>query len=305
MRRASASQPPEDPARLGVPVFESTGMSAIDWILNCAGVLLWINWNSSVGRFPQGSPPLTLASTIKSAETRRGTQWLSLLALIVILAGRSFFYWHVGQSAGWTPSLDLGVIRLPFRSDYFSRMALFSLLSFACALAIFYAWLLLLSLLNGAVPKEEPMQRLLRLQLGKIEHLPASIKLLLPLLLSTLAWGLGSPGLVRMGIVPPPLSAGHLWQQALLLGASSYLVWKFALLVLCLLYLVNSYIYLGKSYFWQCVDVTGSNLLHPLRRLPVCFGKLDLSPILGIGLVLLLAHWAAIGLPRLFERLPF
>jgi uncharacterized protein YggT (Ycf19 family) len=278
-------------------------LGLIDLILNVACVLLWINWHSR--RLVAGkSSVMTLASTLKKAEPRRGRAWLTLVMIPVLLALRTFFYWKVGAAVNWIPSLQLGVISLSFRSDYFIRILLFSILSFAVALGGFYIWLLLISVINRKVPTDEPFQRLVRLHLGWIERWPATAKLLLPLFLGCLLWGFGSRYLVRLGIVPSPISTSHVWQQATLVGLSSYFAWKSLLLLVCLLYLLNSYVYLGNSYFWQYVNVTGANLLHPFRRLPVCIGKIDLSPLICIGLVFAVAHWAARCLTQLFQRLP-
>jgi uncharacterized protein YggT (Ycf19 family) len=73
---------------------------------------------------------------------------------------------------------------------------------------------------------------------------------------------------------------------------------------ICVLYLVNSYVYLGNSYFWTFINLTGSNLLRPFRALPLRVGKVDLAPLLLIVLVLALSHWAALWLPAIFQRLP-
>jgi uncharacterized protein YggT (Ycf19 family) len=282
-------------------------MDLINLLLNIAGLLLWLNWRSihlAIG--PERASALSLVSTLRKAEpSARGTRWFPLAGLAALLVIRSFLYWHIGSAVNWTPQLELGAISLHFRSDYLLRMFSFSFLSFAVVLGGFYAWLLLVSFVNRNVSSEEPFQRLVRLHLGPIERWPAFLKLLLPMILATLLWGLASPGLVELGVVPHPLSTWHRWQQAVLLGVTSLLLWKFLVLALCFLYLLNSYIYLGKSSFWSFVQTTGSNLLWPLRRFPVCIGKLDLSPVAGIALVLLLARWGADWLPGMYQRLPF
>jgi len=280
-------------------------MGLVDWILNLTAVLLWFNWRSQqlFARFR--SSPLSLVSTLKKPELPWASRWLPLAGLLTLLVVRSLFYWNVGAVAHWTPSLQLGIISLPFRSDQLPRMLLFSFLGFGLVLAGVYAWLLLISVINRRVPSDEPVQRWVRLHLGWVERFPAVIKLLLPLTLAALCWGLGNPLLVTLGILPPPSSKGHLWEQAVVLGLSSILAWKLLVLGLCLLYLINSYIYFGDSLFWRFIHITGANLLHPLRRLPLNIGKVDLTPLLVVVLVLVLAHWVGLWLPRLYQRLPF
>jgi uncharacterized protein YggT (Ycf19 family) len=279
-------------------------MRLIDWILNLACLLLWFNWRSVRFAALEKSSPVSLAATLKKAGPRRGAPWAALVSLLAILGVRSLFYWNVGSALNWTPTVELGVISLPFRSDYLGRMLLYSGLSFGIFLAVVYAWLLLISSINRKVPNDEPAQKLVRWHLGWLERWPVWLKLVLPMLFTTFLWGLANPGLVQMGIVPAPVSRGHLWQQALLLGINSFLSWKLLVIGICALYLINSYVYLGNSYLWTYLNLTGANLLSPFRRLPLCVGKVDFSPVLAIGLVLLVTHEASRFLPRIFQRLP-
>jgi uncharacterized protein YggT (Ycf19 family) len=279
-------------------------MGLLDSILNLVGAYLWFNWRSLRSLDREKSAPMSLAATVKRAAPRPGGRWIPLLSLAGLLGLRAVFYWNVGSALNWTPTLELTVVSLPFRSDYLARMLLFSMLSLGLVIMALYAWLLLLSVINHKLAIQEPVQRIVRIHLGPVERWPAVVKLLLPAVASGLLWKIGSPGLVRLGILPHPLSATQVWEQAALIGLTSVLVWKLLILSVCLLYLVNSYIYLGNSYFWKYVNATGANLLSPLRRLPVCIGKVDLSPVLVILLVLALTHVANRWLPWLFAHLP-
>ena len=154
-------------------------MSLIDFILNLAGLLLWLNWRSI--RFdPLGRrTPATLIGTLRRAEPRRLQRWHLLAALGGLLLLRAALYWQIGSGVGWAAGkLDLGVIELSFRSDSFVRVLFFSIFSFGLTLGVFYLWLLLLSILAGP----EPFHRLVRMQLGRMDYLPRGIKLFLPLI---------------------------------------------------------------------------------------------------------------------------
>jgi uncharacterized protein YggT (Ycf19 family) len=279
-------------------------MGLLDSILNLICAFLWFNWRWIRFLAREKSWPVSLAATLKRTAPRPRGRWMLLLTLVALLGLRGIFYWNVGSALNWTPTLELCVISLPFRSDYLGRMLLFSVLSLALMLGGLYAWLLLISVVNRNVPSDEPVQRIVRLHLGRVERCPVAVKLLLPVVVSTLIWGLASPGLVRLGILPRPVSAVHLWEQAALIGVTSLLWWKLLILVICLLYLLNSYVYVGSSYFWTYVNTTGSNLLAPLRRLPVRVRKVDLSPVIAIVLVLAITRWASLWLPWLFGHLP-
>lgn len=276
-------------------------MSLIDFILNLAGLLLWLNWRAV--RLTAATPPsvLSLAASVKRAEPRRARRWVPLLGLVVLLGVRGLFYWQIGPPLRWTPALRLGIIAPPFRSDFPGRMLLFSALSFLLTLGVFYLCLVLLSTVNRNLPAADPIQNIVRLQLGRVAQWPPLVQLLLPLLIVALFW-LGFNGPLGLIAATP---AGELWQQALVLGASSYLAWKYFIAALLAAHVLNSYVYLGDSPIWNFVGLTARNLLRPLRGLPLGVGKADLAPAVAIALVWLIARYSAWGLTRLFQHPPF
>jgi uncharacterized protein YggT (Ycf19 family) len=78
---------------------------------------------------------------------------------------------------------------------------------------------------------------------------------------------------------------------------------KYFLPLLLLAYLISSYIFLGDHPFWSFIAATGSNLLRPLRGLPIRGEKIDLTPLLGILLILLVLQAGpnfALGRPTRF-----
>ena len=279
-------------------------MNLIDQILNLAALLLWLSWRSSGFLLRAGSSVLSLASTLKRAEPRGTPPVFYLISLVCLLGTRSAVYWHLGKGIGWTPALDLSAFSLPFRSDVYLLMLLFSFLSFGLLLATFYSWLLLISVVNRKVADAEPLQKLVRLHLGWLERFPAPLKLLLPMISAVLFWCVLSPGLVRIGIIPGSVSRAHLLQQAAVLGLASVLIWKLFLLVLLPLHVLNTYVYLGPASFLSFASLTARNLLAGLGRLPLRVGRIDLAPLVGLALVLLAARSGAYWLPKLYQKLP-
>lgn len=303
-------------------------MGIVDFILNLAGLLLWLNWRSL--RFdPLGKrTPATLIGTLRRAEPQRLRRWHLLLALGGLLFLRAVLYWQIGSGIGWAAGrLNLGIIELSFRSDLFGRILLFSILSFGLTLGVFYLWLLLFSILAGP----EPFHRLVRMQLGPIDRLPRGIKFFLPLALVSPLWWLVSWLLAWLAIVPPPVSAMHRVEASLVIGLGSYLAWKFAAGTLLVLHVLNSYVYFGKYSFWNYVSAEAQTLLRPLQFLlrvqwfvikafmPRSWSLRSVKPnfspalenaltsllnILGIMLVFLLAELAERGLTALYLRLP-
>jgi uncharacterized protein YggT (Ycf19 family) len=278
-------------------------MALIDFILNLAGLLLWLNWRSV--RFdPLGKrTPATLIGTLRRAEPRRWRRWHLLAALGGLLLLRALFYWQIGFAAHWTGTLNLSVITLSFRSDFFARMLWFSIFSFGLMLAVFYLWLLLLSILTG--PETPSFHRLVRMQLGRIDGCPRPVKFLLPLMVTATFWWLATWLLTWLQIIPQPVSAAHRIEAALIVGLNSYLVWKYVIGALLTLHLLNSYIYFGKHPFWSYVNAEARTLLSPLRAVPLQVGRVDFAPVVGLALVFLVAELAGRGLFFLYGRLPF
>jgi len=278
-------------------------MDIIDWILNLACVLLWLNWRSI--RFITVLRPIgvSLVGTLRRADQVRTPRWSSLAALLAILFIRALFYCQIGSAINWTPTLQLGAVALRFRSNHFPGLVLFSFLGFAVWLFGLYSWLLLLSAVNGQTPDTDPWQRLIRLHLGKAERAPAIVKSLLPAVAAMLFWIVSYPLLTQQEIVPRAQTEGQLFLQAAVLGLASVLFWKFLVIGLLVLHIVHSYLYLGENPFWQFVSTTAKHLLRPLSLLRLRVGKVDLLPLAGIAIVMMLAELIQNWLPRIYQYL--
>ena len=273
-------------------------MGLIDFILNLAGLLLWLNWRATKADPLGKTTPATLIGTLRRAEPANAKRWHLPAVLGGLLLLRALFYWQIGSAAGWVGKLDLGVVVIPFRSNLFGQMLLFSIFSFARMFGIIYLWLVLLSILGGPMPTH----RLIKMQLGEIDGWPRWIKFLLPLAVIALIWGLSSWPFAWLH-PKPAMSAAHRIEESLVIAVGSYLVWKFLIAALLALHLLNSYIYFGKNPFWNYVNATAKQLLRPLDKIPLRAGKADFAPVAGIALVFLLAGLAGRALVSLYGRL--
>lgn len=278
-------------------------MNRVDFLLNLAGLLLWLGWRAVKLRLPAAGPT-SIARVLKQAEAPPARRWTYLGVLAAMLGLRAVLYWRIGSQVDWVPALDLGAINLPFNSVSFSRMALYSAMSFGLVLAVFYMWLLLLSVVNRGLPDTEPWQRLVRRSLGWFEAVPVVLKLVTPVLLVGGLWWLADPWLVKMGMTATPTSAAHLAQQSLLVGLGTLLAWKYLLAGVLFLGVLNAYLYLGNWSVWAYVQATSRNLVRPLQLLPLRLGRIDFAPILGLALLWLFFTYAEYGLNHLFARLP-
>lgn len=270
-----------------------------DAILNLAALLLWFNWRSA--RFDPlvRTSVSSLAGTLRRAEPQRGKGWHILAALFGLLVLRGLFYVMLGSAVNWTPKLDLVAVVPNFRSGFFWPTMLYSFLSFIRALVIVYFWLLFLVMVNRTLPDSEPIQRLLRLNLGSVARWAWPVQVLIPLIVVGGAWLAFHPLALQMGITSPVSSKTHLFEQALLVGGATYLSLKYLLPVFFILYMLTSYVYLGNNPFWEFVTSTARNLLSPLRRVPLRVGRMDFAPVVGIVIVVLLLVWP---FPSLFGR---
>lgn len=272
-------------------------MSIIDFILNLAGLLLWLNWQS--GRLDplNRAVPSTLPGTLRRAAPLRLKRWHFLAALGVLLLLRAVFYWKIGGAVNWTARLDFIATSLPFQSDFFTRMLAFSFLSFALMLVLFYVWLLFFIVINRSAA--DPLQKLVRLTVGKISRWPNWVLLPLPIVFAILVWLALGPLLAKMNIVPAS-TAFQRTEQGFLLGLSAFLAWKFLIGAVLVLYMVNSYIYFGNHPIWDFVNLTARRIMKPLRKIPLEIGKVDFTPLLAIVIVFLIAD--TIGSGRYFYQ---
>jgi uncharacterized protein YggT (Ycf19 family) len=263
-------------------------MAIIDFILNLAGLLLWLSWRAS--RFD----PLTrtsassLAATLRRAEPRRLKSWHLLAGLAALLLGRAFLYSQIGPAVDWTPRLNIGLVVLAFRSDELTATLLYSLCGFGRLFAIFYFWMTALVILNRHAP-ENPILRVLRLQLGPMSRWAWPVQLLFPVLVVALGWMGMHPLMAWAGLINRVQAFPHLAAQGLVVGAALVFTLKYLLPFLMLVYLVSSYVYLGSSPVWDFVNGTARVFLTPLRKFPLRIGRVDLAPVVGtvVALVLL------------------
>jgi len=269
-------------------------MTLIDFILNVAGLLLALNLRSV--RFDPFARalPTTLAGTLRRTEPQNLRRWHWLAALVILLGLRGVFYWQVGPAVNWTPKLDLAfvVLAFPLRDDasHFGSAELFSLLSCLQTLLVFHFWLLTLLVINRGRSESDPLHRMIVVQLGRLARFPTGALLLMPVAVVAVLWLSCHPLLVQAGIVNRFKAVSHLLGQSALAGMGIYSSLKYLLPAILFVHVITSYIYLGQNPLWDFIGSTARNLLTPLKGFPLRFGKVDLAPVMGIVLILLVLH---------------
>jgi len=266
-------------------------MALLDFVLNLAVLLLWLNWRS-VRLDPLARlSPTTLAGTLKSTKADHLKGWQFLIGLGLVIMLRITVNLEIGSPVDWTPKLDLGFVALAFRSDTLPTASLYALLSSLRFVIVFYFWLLVLVATNRAEAHPDPIQKLLRFHLGRVARWPGPMQVLLPMVLTAGLWMGLHPLLVHCRAVTQAASLAHLVAQGLLIGAGLVLSLKYLVPPILLMHMLISYVYLGNNPIWDFVSATARNLLGPLRRIPLQIAKLDLAPVAGILLVIFLLNW--------------
>jgi uncharacterized protein YggT (Ycf19 family) len=273
-------------------------MGILDFILNVAGLLLWLNWRSIRYDPLSKRTPATLMGTLRPASPDRLRRWHFLVFISALLLLRAVIYHWIGSATGSTTSyLDFGATSQGFRHDIFIQSLVFSFFSFIRALGILYIWLLFFSILSGP----EPINRLVKIPLGRVDEWPRWVKIILPFLVTAIFWWLASWIFAKL---PPQLAStpAQKFQASVVIGLSSYLVWKIPACLILLLHLLSSYVYFGPHPLWNYVDQTAQTLLRPLKPIPLRIARVDFAPVLAIAIVFFISELLEHGLVWLYAH---
>jgi uncharacterized protein YggT (Ycf19 family) len=279
-------------------------MGLVDFILNVAALLLWLNWREMRHAQKERPDRISLAGLLKYTGKASHRHWWLLLMIPMVLLVRGMIFQKVGPSLHWTPRLSLDLVTLPFYSNFVGRMLSYSVLHFLLLLGKFYILLILLSIVNQGALETDVIQRWVRIQLGRVDRWPFWAQILLVLLVTIGAWFMIAPLLRHLNITPLEHSHPRTTVEGFLLGLSALLTWRYLIIGILVLYFANTYIYFGRSPLWQFVQVTGQNLIKPLRPLPIQLGKMDFRPLLMIALVGGLAYGCRLALEQIYFHLP-
>jgi uncharacterized protein YggT (Ycf19 family) len=279
-------------------------MSFLDLMLNWIGVLLWLNWRSSAPITPFHAPATTLLSTLKPTTTENVKKTSSLIILILLVLLRPFLYQYLGVYYDWVPSLSFGPVVLNFRSDYLSRMFVYSVLGLAKTMGIIYIWALFLSVFPPLKKSNDFLSRIVKVLLGALDKLPFLIKVILPFFVGVLVWIILTWALASLDIIPRVTTFKLVFQQAILFGVEVYLSLEFLLVFLFFLHLLNMYVYLGNATFWWVINSIAEICLTPIRWLPLQIARLDFTPVAGIALVIAISEFGSWLLAWVYQKLP-
>jgi hypothetical protein len=275
-------------------------MSLIDFVLNLAGLLMWLSWRG-LGTTATVGTAGTLLGNLRPADVARPRRWRYLAALLALLLVRALLYRQFGPAVGWHGLWSGGVVAIAFRSDGFLRMLAFSGLSFLWTLFVWQTWLIGITAFNRPPHDKDAFSRQAAHLLGWLARLPAGLLVLVPVVELAVGWLALGGAAAAAGLVPPPRDFGHLAQQAVVIGLGAPLTWRGLLYALYALHLLNTYVYLGRHPFWEFVQHTGQRLGRPFAWARI--GSADFAPVLGGAAVWLLGALLLGGLPGLPREL--
>lgn len=273
-------------------------MGIVDLILNIAGLLLWLNWRSIRFDPLTKRTPSTLMGTLRPASPHKLRRWHFLIVIGGLLFLRAAIYRWLGAATGSTTCyLDFGPTAQGFRLDVFLQALAFSFFSFGRLLGILYIGLLFFSILAGP----QPISGLIRIPLGRVNDWPGWLKIILPFMGTAIFWWLASWIFEKL---PPQLvsSPAEKFQGAMVMGLSSYLVWKIPACGILVLYLLSSYIYFGRHPVWNYIEVTAQTLLRPIKTVPLRIGRVDFAPVVAMAILFFLFEAAERGLVWLYAH---
>ena len=233
----------------------------------------------------------TLLGNLKLAESRRTNTVKPLFFLLGLLMLRPLFYAPLTEVLGTVPEWSPTPASVPFRADFFSRLLMFSFISFLWTTIQFVAWMQVLCSLARGCREPGAWNRFFQETLGPLARLPLPIAILLPTWAAGSLWFLAHWPLKWAGILPA-VPTELLAKQSAVVAVGLWISIRWLLSALLILRLINTYVYLGNHPFWDFIHQVGGVLLQPFRWIPLRFGKLDLAP-LGLTALILAAAWGA------------
>jgi hypothetical protein len=262
---------------------------------------MWLSWRGVGGTVSAGAAG-TILGNLRSAGTRVHRRWGYLAGLVGLLLARAIVYRQIGPSLFWHPGWSAGAVTISFRSDSLPRMLAFSFVGFAWFLLGLYTWSLGVLAFNRPPHDKDGVTRALRRRFALLAKLPAPVLFVLPWIAAAAAWVVVGGWASWARLLPPVQGWPHLLQQALVVGAASWCLWRWLVLGILALHFLNSYVYLGAHPLWDFVQQTGLRLSRPFRWLR--FGRADFSPLPAALVWFGIPTLFATGLPSLHAVFP-
>jgi uncharacterized protein YggT (Ycf19 family) len=252
-------------------------MHIIDFMLNLAAWILWVNAWMQKHHSRVLQQPITLLATLKTSRREIREIWFYLGGCMGVLLIKALLLHYLGSPLNAAVSVDFMHVLVFFQTGSLVSMGLMALTSFLKFAFLAYLWVWFLwNLSREGVA--EPIIGNLEMALGFLPGRHVLIQVTVLMLLGIGGWiGLGLM-FGWVGILPSNVGMSQLIWQAIWISASAWLSLFWLILVLMILYLIHSYVYLGNWEGWVWVEGMGERLLEPFEMLPLQWARIDLSP---------------------------
>lgn len=260
-------------------------MLVIDFILNLAAWILLVNGSMQFGSRKDLQRPLTLLGTLKLPQPSIREAWVLISVALVILIVKSLLLHYLGAPLETTMHLSFLLLNVFFKTGSIVSMVWMGLASFLKFTLMAYIWIWVLWSLSRKGLAEN-LEESLKSGLGILGRLPNALQPVLLILFGMMGWVVLGLCFGVFGVLPTSIPIPLLIWQALWISLSAWVgvYWLFVLLMI--LYLIHSYVYLGKWEGWDWLEGVGDRLLFPLKKLPLQWARIDFAP-----LVFLILNW--------------
>ena len=220
-------------------------MLVIDFILNLAAWILLVNGSMQFGNREDPQRPLTLLGTLKVPKPSIREAWVLISVASVILVLKSLLLHYLGAPLDTTMHLSFLLLNVFFKTGSVVSMGWMGLASFLKFTLMAYIWMWVLWGLSRKDLAENLVEGL-KSGLGFLGRLPVVLQPVLLILFGMITWIVLGLCFGAFGVLPTSIPLPLLIWQALWISLSAWVGVYWLFMLLMLLYLIHSYVYLGK-----------------------------------------------------------
>ena len=219
-------------------------MQIIDFILNLAAWILWVNGWMQFHNPTDIQRPLTLVGTLVGPSRRIGVAWIYLGGFLLILLLKTLLLHYLGAPVETSMAINFMLLIVYFKTGTLVIMFWMALASYLKFAMIAYIWVWFLSRVSRKDLAENIVQGL-GASLGFLQHRHWVIQILSLILFGMLGWMFLGMVFAWLGVLPAISDVSHLIWQALCISACAWLSLYYLIIVVMILYLIHSYVHLG------------------------------------------------------------
>ncbi len=260
-------------------------MQIIDFILNLAAWILWVNGWIQLHNKADIQRPLTLLGTLVGPTRRMSRAWLYFGGFAVLIFLKTILLHYLGAPIETTMVVKFLLLMVYFKTGTLVSMFWMAFASFMKFALIAYIWVWFLARMSREDTAENIVSGL-NASLGFLQNRHWVLQMVALVLFGMAGWIFLGIVFGWLGVLPPIKSVSFLVWQSLCISLCAWLALYYLVNVLMILYLIHSYIHLGNWEGWDWLDGVSEKLMSPLSPLPLQWARIDFTPVF-----LLLLNW--------------